>query len=109
MLCSSYLLQNSQLVFEEIKQQVQLIKKWGELWQVDFAKEKTQEMVISLFLAAVQAAEGCFHLGHTTLPLQDHIKIFGVKVDRHSKNVSHKSSPRVYVLRRVARYLDARE
>ena len=111
-LSRSYRRQDSQLVIEEVNQQLSLIKEWGERWQVNFAPEKTQAMVISRSPAAAQAVEGWVRFGAAILPLQEHIKILGVDVDsemrfsRHLRNVAHQASLRVSALRRVAKFLD---
>ena len=113
-LSRSYCRQDSQRVTDEINQQLHLIKEWGARWQVDFAPEKTQAMVISRSPAASQAVEGRLHFGDAVLPLQDHVKILGVdmdcalRFDRHLRNVAHQASLRVTALRRVAKFLDER-
>ncbi|KAG0723849.1 hypothetical protein GWK47_041839 [Chionoecetes opilio] len=71
-------------------------------------------MVISRSPAASQAVSGRLCFGGKTLPLQDHIKILGMSVDRglsfdhHVAAAVHQVSLRVSVLRRVAGSLDSR-
>lgn len=70
-------------------------------------------MIISRSLDAAQGAEGRLHFYDVTLPLQEHVSILGVEVDRemrfghHLNNIAHQAPLRVSVLRRVARYIDA--
>ena len=113
-LSCSYSRQDSERVAAEINQQLKQIEEWGARWQVNFAPQKTQAMVVSRSLAAPRAIEGSVLFGGVPLPLQDHIKILGVDLDRelrfdhHLKNVAHRASLRVSALRRVASFLDRR-
>ncbi|MPC41335.1 hypothetical protein E2C01_034923 [Portunus trituberculatus] len=50
------------------------LAEYGETWQIGFAPEKTQVMVISLSPAASQADSGQLRFGVQTFPLQEHIK-----------------------------------
>uniref|UniRef100_A0A0P4VTV9 Reverse transcriptase domain-containing protein n=1 Tax=Scylla olivacea TaxID=85551 RepID=A0A0P4VTV9_SCYOL len=99
---------------EEINQQLGVIQEWGARWQVTFAPEKTQAMVVSRSPAAEPAVEGGLSFGGLPLELQESVKILGVEVDRglrfdrHVKHIALKASHRVSSLRRVANLLDRR-
>ena len=70
--------------------------------------EKTQEMIVSRSCVASCEVEGRVRFGDATLPLQDHIKILEVNVDRelrfdlHLQTVARQASHRVSALCRVA-------
>ena len=110
----SYSRQDSQRAVADVNRQLRVIQEWGERWQVSFAPEKTQAMVVSRSPSALQAVEGRVVLGPVTLPLQDSVKILGVdldrelRFDRHLRHVAHQASLRVSALRRVASFLDKR-
>ncbi|XP_045111706.1 uncharacterized protein LOC123504866 [Portunus trituberculatus] len=110
----SYCRSDSQRAFREINRQLRKVTKWGETWQVGFAPEKTQAMVISRSPAAPPAVSGHLCLGGQILPLQESIKVLGVTVDcglrfdRHVAAVAHQASLRVSALRRMAGSLDSR-
>ncbi|XP_063888878.1 uncharacterized protein LOC135115794 [Scylla paramamosain] len=67
---------------EEINQQLGVIQEWGARWQVTFAPEKTQVMVVSRSPAAELAVEGGLSFGGLPLKLHESVKILGVEVDR---------------------------
>ncbi|KAG0714328.1 RNA-directed DNA polymerase from mobile element jockey [Chionoecetes opilio] len=107
-LVCSYWRPDSQRAVSELNRQLRLVEEWGESWQVSFDSEKTQAMVISRSPDASQTVSGRLCFGGKTLPLQDHIKILGVSVDRglrfdhHLAGAVHHVSLHVPVLRRVA-------
>ena len=111
-LSRSYCRPDSQRAVSQLNRQLGLVEQWGELWQVNFAPEKTQAMVISRSPGASHAVSGQLHFGGQNLPLQDHIKILGVSVDRslrfdhHTAAVARQTSLRVSALRRMAAVLD---
>ncbi len=83
---------------EEINQQLGVIQEWGARWQVTFAPEKKQAMVVSRSSAAEPAMEGGLSFGGLPLELQESVKILGVEVDRglrfdrHVKHIALKAS-----------------
>lgn len=111
-LSRSYCRLDSRRAVTELNKQLRLVEQWGEMWQVNFAPEKTQAMVISRSLGASHAVAGELCFGGKDLPLQDYIKILGVSVDRslrfdhHIAAVTRQTSLRVSALRRVANTLD---
>lgn len=54
-LSSSYCCQDSQQDVPVMNKHLKLVKEWGKVWQVNYASEKTQAMVISQSPAASQA------------------------------------------------------
>ena len=52
------------------------------MWQVDFAPNKSQALVVSLSPAAPQAVVGQLLFEGVWLPLQDTIKLLGVTIDK---------------------------
>ncbi len=99
---------------EEINQQLGVIQEWGARWQVIFAPEKTQAIVVSRSLVAEPAVEGGIRFGGLPLELQESVKILwvevdrGLRFDRHIKHIALKASHRVSSFRRVATLLDRR-
>ena len=87
--------------------------EWGETWQVGFAPEKTQAIVISRSPAASLAVPGCLCFGGKIL-LQENIKMLGVtmdccmRFDRHVTAVAQQASLHVSALCRMAGSLDSR-
>lgn len=85
---------------------------WGKIWQVNFAPEKTQTMVISQSPGGSYAVSGQMRFGEKSLPLQDYIKILGVSVDRglrfdhHITVIASQTSLQVSALCRMASTLD---
>lgn len=108
----TYPRQDSGRAAEAINQQLRVIEEWGARWQVTFAPEKTQAMVVSRSPAAMAAMAGKLSFGAAALPLQDDVKILGVEVDRglrfdsHVKSIAKKASHRISALRRIASFLD---
>ncbi|MPC95521.1 hypothetical protein E2C01_090737 [Portunus trituberculatus] len=84
------------------------------MWQVKFAAEKTQALVISRSRENVRLTESQLKLGEDTLVIKDFINILGVELDskfsfdRHLESVARKASLRVTFLRRVRHLLDAK-
>ena len=80
---------------------------WGDRWQVKFAPDKTQAMVISCSQDTRQL-QGRLKLGHDTIPLQDSVDILGEEIDsqlrfdRHLENVVRNASQKVTLLRRLS-------
>ena len=111
-LSCSYPRHDSVRAADEVNQQLSVIQEWGTRWQVNFAPEKTQAMVVSRSPAAGPAVEGRLRFGGVPLPLQKAVKVLGVEVDRelrfdgHIKHIANKASHRVSALRRVASFLD---
>ena len=77
----TYPRQDSRRAADEITHQLMVIQEWGARWQVTFAPEKTQAMVVSRSTAAGLAVGGRLRFGGAPLPLQDAITILGVEVD----------------------------
>ncbi|KAG0717235.1 hypothetical protein GWK47_054864 [Chionoecetes opilio] len=89
------------------------ITAWGRRWQVKFAAEKTQAMVISHSREDARLLEGKLKFGDIKdCAIKDSINILGVEVDsrlsfyRHLETVARRSSLRVTQLRRVRHLLD---
>ena len=82
------------------------------MWQVNFAPEKTPAMVITLSPAASHAILGLVCFGGKCLPLEQHIKILGMAVDRclrfdyHIATVVRQISYHVSDICRIAGNLD---
>ena len=108
----TYPRQDSERADDEINQQLRVIQEWGTRWQVTFAPEKTQAMVISRSPAVNPAVEGKLCFDGVALPFQESIKILRVEVDRelwfddYIKHIALKTYHRVNAPRRVAGFLD---
>ncbi|XP_045118181.1 uncharacterized protein LOC123508485 [Portunus trituberculatus] len=103
----------AQNVVQAVNRQLQDILAWGERWQVKFAPEKTQAMVITRSQGEADQLRGKLRLGPDTIPLQDTIEILGVEVDsrlqfdRHLEKVARNASSKVNLLRRMKHLLHA--
>ena len=90
------------------------IMAWGKRWQVKFAAEKTQALVISRSQEDARLMEGKLKFGEDTLAIKDSVNILGVEIDsklsfhRHLESVARKASLRVTLLRRMRHLLDAK-
>ena len=54
---------------------------WGDRWQVKFAPDKTQAMVVTHSQVDARELHGRLTMGDNTIPLQDSVSILGVEVD----------------------------
>ena len=90
------------------------ILAWGERWQVKFAAEKTQAMLITRSPWDVRLLEGQLKFGDDILAVKDSVNILGVEVDsklsfdHHLESLARRASLRVTLLRRVSHLLDAK-
>ena len=78
----SYCRLDSQRVVRKLNRQLKLVEEWGRVWQVNFAPEKEQAMVISRSPAGSQTVSGLLCFRGKCLPLEKYIKILGVIMDR---------------------------
>lgn len=89
------------------------VMAWGDRWQVKFAPDKTQAMVVSRSPRDAREMRGRLRMGANTVPLQDSVDILGVEIDsrllfdRHLENVARQASQKVTLLRRLRHLLDA--
>ncbi|KAG0719442.1 hypothetical protein GWK47_050436 [Chionoecetes opilio] len=100
-------------VIDATNRQLGDITAWGRRWQVKFAAEKTQAMVISRSREDPRLLERKLKFGDDTLAIKNSINILGVDVDsrlrfdRHLETVARRASLRVTLLRRARHLLDA--
>ena len=110
----SYCRQDSQHAVAAVNKMQKTVEEWGTVWQVDFAPNTTQTMVISRFPGAPQAMEGQLRFEGVRLLLQNNIKVLEVTIDRelrfdqHITTVARQISQSVSPLRRMAGSLDSR-
>ncbi|MPC78165.1 hypothetical protein E2C01_072647 [Portunus trituberculatus] len=103
----------AQNVLQAVNRQLQDIIAWGERWQVKFAPEKNQAMVVTCSQGEADHLRGRLRLRPDTIPLQDSIEILGVEVDsrlqfdRHLDKVARSASSKVNLLRRMKHLLHA--
>ena len=99
-------------VVARVNEHLDRIAAWGEKWQVNFAAEKTQCMVISRSPNDSQMIQGRLSFNGGTLNIDDHIDILGVEFDskltfsRHVNNLARKASSKISALRRMKQLLD---
>ena len=62
------------------------IMAWGDRWQVKFAPDKTQAMVVTRSHVDARELHGRLRMGDNTIPLQDSVSILGVEVDSLTVN-----------------------
>ena len=100
-------------VINIVNSQLDDIMTWGRKWQVKFAAEKTQAMIISRSHLDSRMLEGQLKFGEDVLAIKDSINILGVEVDsqlsfnRHLESVARRASLKVTLLRRVKHLLDS--
>ena len=93
---------------------LECIATWGKLWQVKFAAEKTQCMVISRLPNDTQLIRGRLSFNGGILDITDRLNVLGVEFDnklcfsRHVENLARKASAKISVLRRMKYLLDKR-
>ena len=113
-LTTSYHRDDCMQVAELVNAKLQSIKEWGTRWQVNFAPEKTQAMVISRSPTAATSMAQLLKMGNKPLPLLDNISILGVNFDKelrfddHIREICQIASQKVSTLRRMACSLDAK-
>ena len=89
------------------------ILAWGRRWQVRFAAERTQAILITHSRNEARLLAGQLWFGDDTLATQNSINILGVEVDSklsfdcHLEIMTRKASLRVTFLLRVRHLLDA--
>ncbi len=104
---------DAQTVVQSVNAILSDIVAWGDRWQVKFASNKTQTMVITRSCEEAHELRGRLRMGDNTIPLQDSVNILGVEVDsrllfdRHLEKVAQKASQRVTLLRRLQHLLHA--
>ena len=108
----SYNREEAAEVIEATNRHLSDIMAWGRRWQVKFAAEKTQAMLISRSWRDAKLLEGQLRSGEDTLAVKGSVTVL-VEVDstlsfaRHLESVARKASLRVTLLRRVRHLLDA--
>ena len=89
------------------------VMAWGDRWQVQFAPDKTQAMVVSRSPWDASEMRGRLMMGANIIPLQESVDILGVEFDsrllydRHLETVARQASQKVTLLRRLRHLLDA--
>lgn len=87
------------------------ISRWGEIWQVSFAPEKTQAMEVTRHHNLPN--EMGLVLGTQELHREESIEILGVKFDSkmtmvaHVQDLAKRAAKKLTALRRIARFLDS--
>lgn len=101
-------------VVDIINQQLNYIESWGQRWQVKFAAEKTQAMVISRSPRDLNELNGKLKFNNNNLEITSSLNILGVTFDSrlslecHVKEIAHKASLKISALRRMKSFLDAK-
>ena len=99
-------------IVQKINEILQKIQTWGERWQVSFASEKSQLMVISRCTWSVNIPP--IKLGDNEIEMKNSINILGVEFDKnlsytsHIKELCSRVAKKFACLRRMARHLDAK-
>ena len=89
------------------------IMAWGDRWQVKFALDKTQAMVVTRIYVDERELHGRLRMAGNTIPLQDSVSILGMEVDsrllceHHLEEGVRKASQKVTLLRRLSHLLNA--
>ncbi|XP_063593049.1 uncharacterized protein LOC134770109 [Penaeus indicus] len=91
---------------------LQAIYEWRSQWQVRFAPNKTQAMVISRSPAASSVMKDTILMNNTALPLEDLISVLDIDIDsglrfnRHVSRICKTASLKVTALRRIFHLLN---
>lgn len=86
---TSYLRKDHDTVAMDMNSKLQAIHDWGSQWQVSFAANKTQAMVVSRSPAASDVMKDKIVMNNTALPLEDFISILGVDIDNELRFNRH--------------------
>ncbi|KAG0721322.1 hypothetical protein GWK47_006441 [Chionoecetes opilio] len=95
------------------QQALQSIASWGKRWQVTFASDKTQAVLISRRQDAVNWDQHAILLEGRKIHLQESVNILGVEFDSgltytsHVRKVAKDAAWKLSCIRRVAHLLDA--
>ena len=101
---------NHHLTISHINETLKSIASWGRKWQVTFAPEKTQLMVISRSSRPPNLP--VVKLENKTLDYQSTMNILGILFDsrltftKHVKDLAGRAARKFACLRRIARFLD---
>ena len=96
-----------------INQALQSIASWGMRWQVTFAPEKTQAVLISRRQNDADRDQLAIHLEGRRIHLQESVNILGVEFDSsltytsHVRKVAKNAAWKLSCIRRIAHLLDA--
>ena len=100
-LSHSYTREEAVNMIDATNRQLRDILAWGNRWQVKFAAEKTQAILISCSCEDTRLLAGQLNFGKDTLAIQDSINILGVEVnsklrfDCQLESMARKTSLRV--------------
>ena len=110
----SYRRENHAETIRIINNKLNALYEWGTQWQVNFAANKTQAMVISRSSNASSTIGNQIKMDDTALILQNHISILGAEIDeqlrfdRHINKICQVASFKLSSLRRLSKFLDSR-
>ncbi|XP_063603574.1 uncharacterized protein LOC134779374 [Penaeus indicus] len=108
----SYQREDHDAVATNMNSKLQAIYEWGSQWQVRFAPNKPQAMVISRSPAASGVMKDTILMNNTALPLEDLISVLGIDIDsglrfnRHVSRIRKTASLKVTALRRISHLLN---
>jgi len=108
----SYQREDHDAVATSMNSKLQAIYEWGSQWQVRFAPNKTQAMVISRSPTASDVMKDKIFMNNIALPLEDFISVLGVDIDsglrfnRHVSRICKTASLKVTALRRISHLLN---
>ncbi|XP_063609421.1 uncharacterized protein LOC134783471 [Penaeus indicus] len=108
----SYQREDHDAVATNMNSKLQAIYEWGSQWQIRFAPNKTQAMVISRSPAASGVMKDTILMNNTALPLEDLISVLGIDIDsglrfnRHVSRICKTASLKVTALRRISHLLN---
>ena len=94
---------------ERLQNILNKVTKWGEKWQIQFAAEKSQSMVISRRKVPINRQD--LHMGGQKLQETEKICILGVKFDStlnfssHINNIAKQASQKLAAMRRILHLL----
>ncbi|XP_063591346.1 uncharacterized protein LOC134768450 [Penaeus indicus] len=108
----SYQREDHDAVATNMNSKLQAIYEWGSQWQIRFAPNKTQAMVISRSPAASGVMKDTILMNNTALPLEDLISVLGIDIDsglrfnRHVSRICKTASLKVTALQRISHLLN---
>ena len=108
-LTQSYEPQEATAITAHLNYNLSRIAAWGNKWQVRFASQKTQQLVVSRSCTSLR-----LNLNGDTLTSRDEIEVLGVTYDRkltfssHIERLARQASGKLVPLRRMSWLLDGK-
>ena len=107
----SYTREGREEATRQLQQEINIISQWGRTWQIKFAAEKSQALVISRMRD--QGLNRVIRMEGSDIKSVTHLKVLGVTFDsslcfdKHIKDIARIASMKLSYLRRITNLLTA--